>query len=303
MVTKTINPFAMHKIKINTWLFVTLVVILFQACEAEPVLYNGPDLVHFSDLSSQMVIKERGENVSTITVGSTTVSTEDRTYSIQIIEDETTASEGLDYQLSNKTITIPAGEVITTFDVVGLYAGASSEGTTLKLTIGNPSSGSLAGFNNQYTIELFKFCSFDRDAFIGSYHCYEHSYWGEFEYDVHTSEASASSVNANGFWEVYGSEVEIIFDTYEGTCNIAEQYLFTNEEYGVVYIRGFEDGSINSCNGSIEGLSYYIFDSETNTLWDICTVDMYLKVEPAASSMSNTKGFNKPYKSINIEMK
>ncbi|MCU4176902.1 hypothetical protein [Carboxylicivirga sp. N1Y90] len=294
----------MKVFKIKIGLFLGFVALMLQGCETESALYDGPDLVHFSEVSSQMVIKEREENKATITVGSTTVSSVDRTYTIKILTDESTATEGGDFQLSSNTVTIPAGKVISTFDVIGLYDGASSDGTTLKLTIADASAGQLANFNNQYTIDLFKFCSFERDAFIGTYHAYEHSYWGEFEYDIHTQAGSAASVRADGFWGVYGSSIEIVFDAYGATCSIPEQFLFTSSEYGVVHIRSFEDGTINSCNGTIEGLSYYIFDSETMTLWDICTIDMYLKDDANVSStMTNSESNNRPWKAIDVEMK
>ncbi len=283
---------------------ILLAAIFVQACETEPALYDGPDLVHFSETSSQMVIKERDENVATISVGSTTLSSSDRTYSIKVLEDESTATEGGDFELSSSTVTIPAGKVITSFDVIGLYEGASSEGTSLKLSLADASSGQLAAFNNTYTIDLFKFCSFDRDAYIGTYHAYEHSYWGEFEYDVHTQAGALNSVRANGLWEVTGSDVEIVFDAYNSKCSIPEQFLFSDPGgYGQVYIRSFEDGDINSCNGSIEGLSYYIFDAESMTLWDICTIDMYLKDEAPAAPMNTQEGIKRPRKAIPLEMK
>jgi len=280
----------MKTIKLLTGFMMALAFSTFVGCESEPDLYNGPDLVHFSTTKSQMVIKERDDNITTITLGSTTVSNTDRTYTISVVDEQTSAIEGVDFELSEKQVTIPAGEVITTFEVIGLYEGASSDGTTLTLTITNPSTGKLAGFNNTYTIDLFKFCSFNRDAFVGTYHVFEHSYWGEFEYNASSTTASVNSVIIDGFWEVAGSQVEVVFDAYGATCSVPDQFLFSSQDYGGrVHIVSYQNGNINSCNGTIEGLGFYIYGLDSDLLYDIVVVDMYMNTGNMITSYNQSE--------------
>ncbi|WP_028871488.1 hypothetical protein [Psychroserpens burtonensis] len=64
---------------------ILILAVLFTSCEdTEPVLFNGSTAIGFEDTVVEVSIPEEGI-VSTIVVTSTTVSTESRTYDVQIL--------------------------------------------------------------------------------------------------------------------------------------------------------------------------------------------------------------------------
>jgi hypothetical protein len=275
-----------HLNKLNILFFASL-MLLAVACEQHEVgLYSGPDQVHFMTTSGSLIVDETNPSF-TIEIGTSRVADKERNYTILLVEDGSSATEGLDFEFVTNTVTIPAGETIGSFEVRGLFEGVTIDGTMAQLSI-QPAQGELATYDDAYELGLYKFCTYEQAAFIGDYTVYEASYWGNFEYPVsNTAGGNSFEVNSDGIWEVYGNPIAITFDTRTNTCSIADQFLFSDASYGVVHIRSFENGTYNSCTGEISGLSYYIFEKGgQNRLFDIATARFVKNAVPAVQAQS-----------------
>lgn len=273
------------KILENIYLFMVASVLLF-ACDQNKVgVYNGPDEAYFLETSGSVIVDETNPTV-VIEIGTSTVLSTDRIYKIEVDAEQSSAAEGADFELVTNTIIVPANETIGSFEVRGLYNGVSPDGRTAVFKITADSEG-IADYNKYYTLDLFKFCSFDRDAFVGNYTIYENSsVFGPYNYPVSTVPGDDEySIYVDGLWTMAGIPIKVVFNTRASTCNIPEQPVFVHDTYGQAYIRSLEDGLINSCKGSIEGLQYTVYVEAgyfdiTNSLW--------VKENIAPSSMRHT---------------
>jgi len=261
-----------HFFKYNYWSLAAFILIV--ACTPNTVdVYQGPDVVHFMTTENSLIVGEDNPEIE-ISIGTTVASERDRIYNLSILEEGTTAIEGVGFEFIDQSAVIPAGEVLGTFNIRGLFDGALVEGTRLNLTLSNPNEGSLAEFDNIFTLDFYKFCQFDQNAFVGDYTTYDHSYWGEFVYPVTTVPANMFSIHVLGLWDVQGAITEITFNRDSTNCYILDQPFFNNASYGEVYIKSYEDGVFNSCTGNIEGLACYIYEKNKGIFYDIVTFDL-----------------------------
>jgi hypothetical protein len=98
-------------------LFVALMAAAMFSCEKndeKDLLYNGPTNVSFIKGGSTFTAVEGDENQFGIDIGVNTVTGSDRTYTVEIDTEESTAVEGTDFNLDSKTVTVKAGDAIGT---------------------------------------------------------------------------------------------------------------------------------------------------------------------------------------------
>lgn len=279
--TMVINLKKWIAMKIKNILMVLSLILFFASCDDNKVeLYSGPSQIHFIDAKGSLIVDDTNPEF-TIEVGVSKAVDTDRTFDITIDEENSSAIEGLSFELVSKQITIPAGEVVGQFEVKGLFSGAEPLGQQLSLQLESSNVDEVAGFSNEFTLQLYKFCDFDRDAFIGTYQVYEHSTYGEFEYTARvTAGDDPYSVYLDGFWDVSGTQIEIRFDRRLTTCYIPSQFFFYDGSYDPQYqnfwLRSTSPGTYNSCLGSIEGIAYHVYPQDMlNSYWDYGTFDMY----------------------------
>ena len=270
----------MQKLKFT---YILILAILLGACQNNNVeLYNGPSLIHFMGTGSNELVNNTNP-VFTIGVGVTAAVDHDRVFDVVIDTENSTAIEGVGFELLTPQITIAAGSVLGDIQVQGLYEGAEAEGSLISLVL---SSGKdkVADFKNNYKLVMFKQCDFYRDAFIGRYKVYEHSEFGEFEYEVNATAGSDDySIEIDGFWGVAGTSVKISFNPREPMCDVPAQFFYHDPNYEPQYqnfwLRSTEYGTYNTCIGSIEGVAYHVYpEDQTGVYWDRGTFDMY-KIE------------------------
>ncbi len=271
--SKTIE---MKKILIKVYASMVLLVLLGACQENNVELYDGPSLIHFLETKGNVLIDESNP-VITIEVGVTKALDVSRVFDVVVDTDESTAVEGLSFELLTPTVTVDAGEVIAEVQVRGLYTGAEPTGQLLKLSLSSSNTDEVASFQNAYNLELYKFCEFDQMAFVGTFQVVETDYWQNiFEYEVESVVGDDPySVNITGLWGT-SSPVKISFAIDENTCSILNQFFFDDPDAGYdnAWIRSVEDGQYNSCMGSITGLKYFIYPEGSNQGWDLGTFEI-----------------------------
>lgn len=137
----------------------TVLSIFMFSCEEDDDrhVYNEGNVTYLSETSGQLFVTSDNPSTS-IEIVSTTTSSSARTYSIVVDTENSTAVEGVEYTLPSTSVTIPAGEYFGSFDVNGIFDGASEAGTELVLNI---TGDNVAGFDTSFTLGIFKLCESD----------------------------------------------------------------------------------------------------------------------------------------------
>lgn len=269
--------------KINISLIVLCILFLSSCHDNSIELFDGASQIHFVQEEGNIIVDETNP-IYSIEVGVIKPVDVDRTFSI-IINENSSAKENMHFELLDNEVSIPAGEVFGNIEIKCLFEDAEPEGLDLYLSLDSSNAEEVAEFKDVYRVGLFKFCTFDRDAFVGTYYVYEHAFNGEFEYEVEIEagdEDDPYSIFVTGLWAVDESAVQIVFDRKSTDCSIPDQFFFDEPSngYNNAWIRSLSNGTYNSCLGSIEGLEYFVYpkDAEDNKGWDRGTFDMY-KIE------------------------
>ncbi|TRX72091.1 hypothetical protein [Carboxylicivirga sp. M1479] len=312
----------MNRYKNKLTIFLGIILMLTSCKETETTVYDGPSLVHFITPWGELSVRDNNPEMP-ISIGTTSAVEYDRHYSIEVVRAQTLdeAIEGREYEIVDDLVTIPAGEVLGEFTVRGLFEGVTEAGTYATFTIA-PQEDDLADFDNEYTLELMKFCDFSHNAFMGQYDVEESSYFfGNNKSFLRTDAGSLdTTILVNNLWS-YGAEaweaylegmfqksidfeilpIEIHFDNELAICSIPKQAFIINEnlEGDTMYIGSFYNpgfgadgiGEINSCFGSIEDLDYWFFSPDSMQVYDAVfksNWELYTGAESGlASEMTN----------------
>lgn len=211
-------------------------MVIFSGCEEDIDLYDGPTLVHFMETGGTFTVMDEPNQTFDISVGVTVVSSNDRTFTVEVQPEGTTAQSGVEYTLESTTFTIPANEYFGTITVNGIYEGATSDGSTLKLKL---SGEEAAGFSNVFTLNIFQFCTFDINDFVGTWSGTDS--WGYPTEVVTTLVNGQLVINGIGFgwfqdwWgEVIITNTPLVMnvDPVTATFTIAEQPYLTSTYNG-----------------------------------------------------------------------
>lgn len=267
----------MQKLK---YTYILILALILGACQDNDVdLYNGPSLIHFMGTGNNELVNNTNP-VFTIGVGVTAAVGHDRVFNVLIDTETSTAVEGVSFELLTPQVNIPAGSVTGEVQVQGLYEGTDTEGSLISLLLSSETD-EIAEFKNNYKLVIFKQCDFYRDAFIGRYKVYEHSEFGEFEYEVNATAGSDDySIEIDGFWGTTGTSLKISFNPREPMCDMPAQFFYHDPgmepQYQNFWVRSTASGSYNTCIGSIEGVEYHVYpEDQTEVYWDRGTFDMY----------------------------
>ena len=107
--------------RIITFIFATgLCAFLATGCQEEYTTYSDAEYVMFSDSVSLNMVLEN-QDYFTVPVASTTACDYDRTFGVEIVDQGSTAIEGVHYRLASNTVTIPAGKRTADVQVHGYY--------------------------------------------------------------------------------------------------------------------------------------------------------------------------------------
>lgn len=142
-------------------------VFVVAACKKQETVIP-PSLAKFNQTSGNYFVLNSANSSFKIPVGLTTVSNSDRTINYTV-SSPSGAAAGTQYVALPGTLKIPAGQVLDSIEVKGLFSGfPGSRKDTLVFTItgGNVPA---ASYNSSYTLVMQKFCDVLATNLTGDY--------------------------------------------------------------------------------------------------------------------------------------
>lgn len=185
---------------------------LFFACETEDIFekenFSGSSTTYFADGTSGTYFVTFEEAPATVRIVTTTLSSSDRVYNIEVDTEASTAVLGTDFTLPSATVTIPANEYFGEFTVQGDFDTATETGLDAVFNItGNTANDVMVGDSDRYTLSLFKQCVSELDKTYSVTTTYGYH---DFlpDYSTATIETTIARVD--------GSEVDYTIEDFSG---------------------------------------------------------------------------------------
>ena len=144
-----------------------LAALLFCGCKTNHIIYEGPEYIAFAEKQTVCPVQQNGTPFS-IMISSTRACDYDRTIGVEVLSMKSNAVYGYHYRLESQTVTIPAGELAASVNIIGNYeriAPTDSLSLTLKLVAPEDTNWPLLGQETQ--VLLKKTCPFDIYNFEG----------------------------------------------------------------------------------------------------------------------------------------
>ncbi len=247
-------------------LAVTLVGAFVGCDKTKPydIITADPE-VHFISSNRDLAyyVEDNANSTFSIEVGTTNVSSQDRTVTYKITS-PTGAVSGTHYSTvpaGNATVTIPAGESKATIVIHGVFA-PYADGTrkdTLQITLAEPSIKA-AKFNDTINLILQRYCTVDLADFTGDYKCQDY-YNGAPDggpYTVTLAPGTSTGTNTGyvmltGLWGVANPPVRINLDWNNPanfTTTIVKGNWFVDSDYGQSTINPSGAGTFSSCDNT-----------------------------------------------------
>jgi len=251
-----------------TYTIVLFLPLLFlKSCgEPEPIIYDGPLFVNFTEGTSIKYLVDDTNNTISIQVGIPLVQQQDITAGLQVLY--STATLGTHFYFP-PSVTIPAGEHTAEFTFQGFYNELSGRQDTVVIGF---TGEVMTAYDSAYTVNMRKLeCYFDISELTGKWTVNETSQFdGEYApYELTTVEnpAGGDTIVVTDYWywlEDYDAPFKIVFDvsdTNNITCHIPYQYQFDFESEGntfAFYVESFQKGSFSKCYQVITDLGLQI---------------------------------------------
>ena len=148
-----------------------VMLVSFTSCEEERVVYSGPQYIMFSDTLSVLGVLDNEEYFD-IYISGTKPMSKDQTLAVEVIEQESSAIEGVHYTIESNTVVIKAGELSTSVRIRGHYENLTidEELPEIKLRLISPEDTQWELYENkglETKVMLQKLCPFDINAFSG----------------------------------------------------------------------------------------------------------------------------------------
>ena len=156
-------------------LFSTVVLLVsligFTSCEEERTVYSGSQYIMFADTLSVIGVEDNGEYAD-IYISATRAIDKDLTLAVEVIEQESSAIEGVHYTIESNAVVIKAGELSTNVRIRGHYENLTvdEELPEIKLRLISPEETQWGLYENkglETKVMLQKVCPFDINAFTG----------------------------------------------------------------------------------------------------------------------------------------
>ena len=219
----------------------------FTSCQEERTVYSGPQYIMFADTLSVLGVEDNGEYAD-IYISATQSVDKDLTLAVEVIEEESSAIEGVHYTIESNTVVIKAGELSTSVRIRGHYEnlGVVDELPVIKLRLISPEEThwNLYDDNGLETkVMLQKVCPFDIYAFTGYAmitSTYLYNYVGGYNRLIKT-EVDPTEENTIIMRDFYydGYDVKLRFTTDDVLNPLIEMddqpLVTTGEAFGTVY--------------------------------------------------------------------
>lgn len=233
-------------------LFSTIVSLALLAsitsCDEERTVYDGPQYIMFADTLSVLGV-ENSEDYFDVFISATRPMDKDLTLAVEVIEQESSAIEGVHYAIESNTVTLKAGELATSVRIRGIYENLAVDVENLpelKLHLISPEDSHWNLYDGlETTVLLQKVCPFDIHAFTGYamvtstfLYNYVGSYNRLIETSVDTTDAERKTIIMHDY--LYdGYDVKIRFttdDTLNPLIEMDDQPMATTgEAFGTIY--------------------------------------------------------------------
>jgi len=241
------------------------------------ILYEGENMVEFAQSSMSLeLLKQPEENVtktfSVRLMGEP--AQQDITVNLEVLQEETTAKEGLHYSFSTKSITIPQGEVTASAEITAHHDGYMIEETN-QLVFRIASSSDVPAYSTgttTFSVNLTKLnvCPIDIEEVAGTWDVNEYSpTYGSDNYTITIEYQQADTIKIYGLYPytIAGQRPDFIKAVVDLTAGqekiiIPNQYYADHSTYGTVQLGGLDADTdkFNTCDMVIT-TSYQIFVS------------------------------------------
>lgn len=220
----------------------------FTGCDEERTVYDGPQYIMFADTLSVLGV-ENSEDYFDVFISATRPMDKDLTLAVEVIEQESSAIEGVHYVIESNTVTLKAGELATSVRIRGIYENLAVDVENLpelKLHLISPEDSHWNLYEGlETTVLLQKVCPFDIHTFTGYamvtstfLYNYVGSYNRLIETSVDTTDAERKTIIMHDY--LYdGYDVKIRFttdDTLNPLIEMDDQPMATTgEAFGTIY--------------------------------------------------------------------
>ena len=216
----------------------------FTSCDEERTLYSGPEYIMFADTLTVLGV-ENSEEIFDIAITATTVSDQDRTVAVEVVDKHSNAIEGVHYTLESNTVTIKAGEMVGNLRIKGIAENLTVDydpEVTLHLIADEKYQWDLYSGDTTRVV-LRKVCPFDINAFSGYamitstfLYNYTGSYNRLIKTEVDTTEES-TIIMRDFYYDGY--DVKLRFTTDDPLNPLIEMddqpLVTTGEAFGTIY--------------------------------------------------------------------
>lgn len=146
-------------------------LVCFTSCEEERIIYSGQQYIMFADTLSVIGVEDNGEYAD-IYISATKAMDKDQTLAVEVIEQESSAIEGVHYTIESNTVVIKAGELSTSIRIRGHYENLTIDENLpeIKLRLISPEETQWNLYESkglETKVMLQKVCPFDINAFTG----------------------------------------------------------------------------------------------------------------------------------------
>ena len=219
----------------------------FTGCQEERTVYSGPQYIMFTDTLSVVGVEDNGEYAD-IYISATQAMDKDLTLAVEVIEQESSAIEGVHYTIESNTVVVKAGELSTSVRIRGHYEnlGVVDELPVIKLRLISPEETHWDLYEDnglETKVMLQKVCPFDINAFTGYAmitSTYLYNYVGGYNRLIKT-EVDSTEENTIIMRDFYydGYDVKLRFTTDDPLNPLIEMddqpLVTTGEAFGTVY--------------------------------------------------------------------
>lgn len=257
-------------------------------CEAEYTTYSGPNYIMFSDTLYTIPV-QNSEDYYEVPVSATQPTNYNRTFAVEVIDQNSNAIEGRHYELESNTLTIKAGEMATSVRVRGLYDNIGindSIGFSLRLVTNEETHWDKYGIDTK--VVLKKTRPFNIDEFTGYaliyLSTYMYSYMPVTQRVIRVEkdpQAENTIIMKNYFYDGYDVKLRLTTnDPLNPIIRMDEQiFASTAEAFGTIYGDGkimmYEPNAYTSYYSTNE---LFIMHYMTLYVLDVGTVGTYINV-------------------------